>query len=330
MDKKKKVATDKKKKVAIVGFAPSTRHLAPFNNQEWEIWTLNEFQSILPVEGANNITRWFELHQRDTVLTSSRDPKYIDKLKASTIPIMMCEKYDDIPMSEAYPLDDIIKALETDYFTNSISYMVAYAVYAGYEEIAIYGVDMAQDEEYAKERPSVEYFVGYARAKGIPVYIPPESDICKVPYYYGFQEESASKICRTIDPKRKDLVGRINTNDYTVDEMLEHMDFHLKSYLFNNRRAVDEIRANEKRIKELLELASKETDEEKKKPMLEEIHKIQTMPLAIDGILYPMDDILMKLWECNQNLKGAKKERLFLAGANDIATHLRTILCPFD
>jgi hypothetical protein len=43
-----------------------------------------------------------------------------------------------------------------------------------------------------------------------------------------------------------------------------------------------------------------------------------------------MDDILMKLWECNQNLKGAKKERLFLAGANDIATHLRTILCPFD
>ena len=75
---------------------------------------------------------------------------------------MMVDKFEDIPMSEKYPLDDIIESLKTDYFTNSISYMIAYAVYLGYESISVYGVDMAQEAEYAKERPSVEYFIGYA------------------------------------------------------------------------------------------------------------------------------------------------------------------------
>ncbi len=68
------------KKVAIVGFAPSTRDKAPYNDPDWEIWVLNEYFSILPQTGASNITRWFELHLRDTVLNSSRASDYIDKL----------------------------------------------------------------------------------------------------------------------------------------------------------------------------------------------------------------------------------------------------------
>lgn len=320
-----------KKKVAIVGFAPSTRDKAPYNNPEWEIWVLNEYFTILPNEGANNITRWFEIHQRDTVLNSSRSNDYIDKLKASKVPIMMCEKYDDIPMSVAYPLDDIIKALGTDYFTNSISYMVAQAVYENYDEIAIYGVDMAQDEEYAKERPSVEYFVGFARAKGIPVYIPPESDICKVPFYYGFQEQSASKICRTIDPKRNDLQNRINADDFQVDEMLEHIDYNLKKYLFEYKPLVEQERQIANDIQTInTELNNPKTSEERRLELINKLKEIQSNPIPIGQAIFPMDAILLKLWELNQTLKGAKKERLYLAGAHDIASHLRKMLCPFD
>lgn len=323
MDKKKRI-------VHIVGFAPSTRDMAGYNNPDVEIWVLNEYFSILPIGGVNNITRWFEIHQRGTVLTSSRDASYLDKLKASTIPIMMCEKHDDIPMSVAYPLQDIIKDLETDYFTNSISYMIAQAVYEKVDEIAIYGVDMAQDEEYSKERPSVEYFVGYARAKGIPVFIPPESDICKVPYYYGFQEESASKICKTIDPKRADLKKRIDSDDFQVDEMLEHIDYKLKKYLFEYAPNVNIVKDLETKLKALTDKFSKaETDEEKQKINNEIIEISKTVP-KVDAILYPIHDLMMQLWECSQTIKGAKKERLYLAGANDIVSHLRVQLCPFD
>jgi hypothetical protein len=226
----------KKNKVAIVGFAPSTRDLAPYGSEDFEVWVLNEWHTF--IKDANNITRWFELHQRETVLESFRDPNYITKLKESTIPIYMVDKFDDIPMSVKYPLDELIEKLGTRYFTNSISYMLAMAISEGYEEIHMYGVDMAQDDEYKIERPSVEFFVGYAIAKGIKFYIPPQSDICKLPYLYGFEEASAHKICTTIDPRKKDLRDRINGCDNTVDEMLEQIDFYLKLYMleFNEEK----------------------------------------------------------------------------------------------
>jgi hypothetical protein len=272
------------KKCAIVGFAPSTRAKAPYDNSDFEVWVLNEYYTALPQ--ANNITRWFEIHQRDTVLESKRSPDYIQHLKDSKIPIYMVQKYDDIPMSIPYPLDEIRRKLKTDYFTNSISYMVAMAIVDGYEEIHLYGVDMAQEEEYSRERPSVEYFIGYAVSKGIKVYIPPESDICKVPYFYGFEEASAHKICTTIDPKKADLDLRINADDTQVDEMLEQIDFQLKKYI--------------------LEYADKD---------------------KLDPVV---SGILGKLWEYSQSLRGFKKERLFLAGANDMCGHLRKVLCPYD
>lgn len=322
---------NKKRKVSIVGFAPSTRDKAPYNDPDWEIWVLNEYHTILPAGGVTNITKWFDIHQRETVINSSRDKNYIDKLKASTIPILMCKHYDDIPMSVEYPLDDIIKTLQTDYFTNSISYMVAYALYEGVDELAVYGVDMAQDEEYAKERPSVEYFIGYARAKGIPVYIPPESDICKVPYYYGFQEESASKICRTIDPKKTDLQTRLNGSDFNVDEMIEHIDYYLKSYMFELKPKVENEKAIQTQIETLAsELQKPDIDDAKRTELLTKYHELSNVPSPVKSILYPLDELIMKLWSCSQSLKGSKKERLYLAGATDITSHLRKILCPFD
>jgi hypothetical protein len=318
------------RKVAIVGFAPSTRDKAPYNNPEWEIWVLNEYKTILPNGGASNITKHFELHHRSTVLDSKRNKDYIDDLRSSTVPIYMTEKHDDIPMSVEYPLQDIIKALGTDYFTNSISYMIAMAVYEGVEELAIYGVDMAQEEEYAKERPSVEYFVGYARARGIPVFIPPESDICKVPYLYGFQEESASKICKTIDPKRADLVARLNNADYTVDEMLERTDYTLKKYIFEYLPTVNQIIELEKKLKELsTTLANAQTTDEKIM-ITNQITELSKTAPDVATTLFPMHDMLMQLWDFNQNVRGSKKERLFLAGAESICTHLRVQLCPFD
>ncbi len=323
------------RKVAIVGFAPSTRDKAPYNDPEWEIWVLNEFHSILPNGGASNISAWFEIHHRDTVLSSKRDTSYIDKLKASTIPIWMCKKHDDIPMSREYPLEDIIKTLNTDYFTNSISYMVAMACYEHLQgniisEIAVYGVDMAQDEEYAKERPSVEYFIGFARAMGIPVYIPPESDICKCPYYYGFQEESASKICKTIDPKLNDLVSRMNNADVVVDEMMENIDYRLKKYIIEISPIVANIRIAEETLQKLHNDFANATTEEEKKSISIKIMEIQNATPAITQALYPAHDLLTILWEHNANLRASKKERLYLAGAVDISRHLRVQLCPFD
>jgi hypothetical protein len=77
------------------------------------------------------------------------------------------------------------------YFTNSISYMIALAIYEKYEEIGIYGVDMATggfdtpNGEYAHQRPSCEYYIGIAVGRNIKVTVPSSADLLKTRFLYG-------------------------------------------------------------------------------------------------------------------------------------------------
>jgi hypothetical protein len=72
---------------------------------------------------------------------------------------------------EIFPIDKIVKDLNTDYFANTVCYMIAYAIWKGYKRIRTFGVDMSLGKELCDERPCMEYWVGYARAKGIEVII---------------------------------------------------------------------------------------------------------------------------------------------------------------
>jgi hypothetical protein len=80
----------------------------------------------------------------------------------------------------------------TPYLESSIAYMVAQALLElkPVDRIAIFGVDLHCESEYAYQRPNLEYLIGLARGKGIKVYIPPQSALCShahgVPY--GFWE----------------------------------------------------------------------------------------------------------------------------------------------
>ena len=64
-------------------------------------------------------------------------------------------------------------------------------------QIGLWGVDMAQHgvkqghagwftSEYARQRPSVEYWLGVAEGMGIDVTVPDESDILKCSVIYGY------------------------------------------------------------------------------------------------------------------------------------------------
>lgn len=63
-----------KEKVALVGFSLKTRHMAPFDDPEYEIWGLNEEYNWFPknVNGVftmeswlKRYDRWFQMHPRD-------------------------------------------------------------------------------------------------------------------------------------------------------------------------------------------------------------------------------------------------------------------------
>jgi hypothetical protein len=212
----KEVIEVKKKKVAIVGFA-GTKDKAPYNNPEFEIWTVNNLYQFVPRQD-----RIFELHSRACILGTqgmadaahgAPGEQYEKDLQAMKTPIYMQEKFDDIPASIRYPIEEIINEFGVErldnsnikdaYFTNSISFMLALAIREGFEEIHVYGVDMAVGGEYNEQRPSCEYYLGIARGRGIKIYIPPESDLLKARHMYGYEDEAKAawelKLRKTVE-----------------------------------------------------------------------------------------------------------------------------------
>lgn len=102
---------------------------------------------------------------------------YTDDMKKRG-PIVSWQPYKDID----YPLDEILAEFKTRYFTNSISYMIAYAIYMKVKKISVYGVDVAFGAPYAQENRGVEYWMGRAEERGIEVFCPEKSHLLRTVY----------------------------------------------------------------------------------------------------------------------------------------------------
>ena len=189
----KPLAPPRREKVAIVGFTPS-RDQAPYRNLDYDIWCLNDLFTSIP-----RFDRVYQIHSRqsiDTHTTRGEKETYIKLLRELNVPVYMVEAYPDIPNSVAFPLEEIKAHFGYSYFTNSVAYMIAHAIYEGYKEIHIYGVDMAVQGEYFHQRPSCEFWLGIAVGRGIKLYLPNESDLLKTRFLYGFQEDEEAAFNR--------------------------------------------------------------------------------------------------------------------------------------
>ena len=152
-------------KVAIVGLSPTSHHLAPWGNTDWELWGLTWDVDRFKFD------RTFEMHDIHTL-----EQKYIDYLDG--LAPYMQEAYESVPGAKRYPFEEVAQTTG-DYWCSSVGYMLALAIHEGASEIGLYGVDMKSTEEYAYQRPNVEYLIGLARGKGIKVHIPDSSPIGK-------------------------------------------------------------------------------------------------------------------------------------------------------
>jgi len=204
----------KKTKVAIVGFAPSTmsdvKHL--FDNPDFEIWGLNQlYMAFNPSHNLPSLgdraDRWFQIHSRQSYDANTlRDHSHHEWMANETrFPIYMQEKDPTIPMSVRLPKEKILKEFGT-YFTNSISWEIAVAIMEGFKEIHLYGVDMATHSEYAYERPSVEFFLGWARGRGIKIVVPERCDLLKTLWLYPYEDSAPFRTKCTA--RKTELQGR--------------------------------------------------------------------------------------------------------------------------
>tara|TARA_R100000656_G_C3928325_1_gene124266 strand:- start:251 stop:829 length:579 start_codon:yes stop_codon:yes gene_type:complete len=168
--------------IAILGLAPSTHDDAPFTDPDWEVWGLPWDEGWFL-----GCSRLFDIHPLECIreaIPSFYPHGYEDRLRGLGVPLYMQKAYPDIPNAIEYPLKNV-SSLVGDYYNSSIGYMLALAIFEGVDKIGLWGVDMdgpgepGHANEYRDERPNCEYLLGFAKARGIEIYIPEESPLLK-------------------------------------------------------------------------------------------------------------------------------------------------------
>jgi len=148
--------------------------LAPYDVESWGATQLNLRRSVDMVVDMNDYSndRWGEQETYEALVSRER-------ATVCGIP------YLDL---ESYPFLEVVESLETDYFSNTIDFMMALAIYRGKQEINLYGVNMAHETEYASQKPGVDFWCGYAMGRGIKVKVYGNSAIMRSPddLVYGY------------------------------------------------------------------------------------------------------------------------------------------------
>ena len=159
--------------VAIIGSHPRTRGNFDFNRTDADVWVFNEALKSPWCKRADAV---FQMH--DPIIwrssTNRNDPNHYNWLKNTTVPVYMQEKYEDVPASIKFPLNELIADLFGDYkpipyITSSVAYALALAVYLKYKKIEVYGVEMETNTEYGHQRIGVAFWVGIAIGRGIEI-----------------------------------------------------------------------------------------------------------------------------------------------------------------
>lgn len=211
-------------KVAMIGTAPSSRMLAPFNDPTWQIWGCSPGNmNTLP-----RVNLWFELHSNLLWPEyESYGKPYIEWLKQQKFPVYMQERWPTtegqmvpvqsiVPNAIAYPKDQIVAEFGDDFFTSSFAWMMALAIKMGASEIALYGIDMASREEYIRQRPGFFFFRYLAKCRGIRVSAPHESDIMQSPALYAYAD--STPFGRKVLARRAEVAGRIASFDQQIGQ----------------------------------------------------------------------------------------------------------------
>jgi len=230
-------------KVALIGTAPSSRLLAPFNDNSWQIWACSP-------GNMNTIPRWdvwFELH--GNLLWEENKgygEPYINWLKTHRTPVyMQDQRY--CPNASTFPMKEMVQEFGRDFFTSSFAWMMAFAIHKGAKEIAMYGIDMASRDEYILQRPGFYFFRHLAQQRGIKVSAPHESDIMQSPGLYGYSDVTPmgrkilareQEINKRRDGMRAEL-QRLQQNLTYLDGASEDIDY-FKSIWMGQGSAVPE------------------------------------------------------------------------------------------
>lgn len=214
-------------KIALIGSAPSSVHLAPYKDMSWAVWAVSP--ACYPVVPRSEV--WFETHRfapappgpdRNAPGTKPWfSPEFTAFLAAHPL-VFMNEKHPSIPNSERLIFEELVAKYGPYHFTSTVAWMLAMAIELKPKTIGLWGIDMSAHEEHAYQRPGCQHFLGLAMQLGINVVLPPESDLMQPGPSYGLCELSPLhiKLTARIAEFETRLTAATNTQAQAAGEMM--------------------------------------------------------------------------------------------------------------
>jgi hypothetical protein len=241
-------------RVCIVGANKITLPFVDWKQGDTDYWLFNETAAY--TEFFKKCDGLFQMH----VPPIWRNPgntnhagHYAWLKELHAFPIWMQDVFPDVPASVKYPLDEICEKLlptitrksgeGVKYFTSSAAYALALAVFLGYKEIEICGVEMTSDTEYFAQRDGVTFWLGIAAGKGIKVTLQDKSILLRA-HLYGYtgevtlQRQRLEIMARALAPKVEEskaiafeLSGKVNQ---ILKQLAEEKDQDKANKLYND------------------------------------------------------------------------------------------------
>ncbi len=180
-------------KVALTGATPLNR-LAPLHNEKWEVWGINR---ILRHHVDNNnqfrADRWFEMHP---MTIPPQDAKDMEWIRECPHPLYTLEWEKELPLSLRFPIERVAQGREL--FSCTFCYQVALAISEGFEEIGLYGIELAEGSprERTLERACLLWWLGFAEGNGLKVTVPDDSELLVHHKRYGYDYKGEDDYCR--------------------------------------------------------------------------------------------------------------------------------------
>ena len=147
----------------------------PWDDKSFDIWAISNWANA---EWCKRCDAVIEIHEPQIYKSHPRDNGYWNWLLSNTTAkVYMLYPDYRIQMAEQYPISDVIGLItnvktfgkEAQNFASTVDYSLALAVLHGYNQIDIYGVEMAHSSEYKSQQNSFTFWIGFCSARGIEI-----------------------------------------------------------------------------------------------------------------------------------------------------------------
>ena len=168
--------------IAILGSHPAPVEMAPFDDDKWLIYSCSPHN--VEMRQLPRWDEWFELH--DPLADATRAYPYLKTVE--TFPLVWMRDQAALPYFKGgrlFPEEEVRSHFCSFMFTSSIAYIMAKAILDCEQNkiprIGLWGIMQASENEYAYQRPGIQYFIWEATRRGIQVMAPKESRLFEPP-----------------------------------------------------------------------------------------------------------------------------------------------------